>query len=257
MLLRSWKTASGWPSLLEVNIVTGAMYTEDIESNGFAVIPNALDPATVAVLVDQLARIPRSDATKQRGQSYFGIRNLLSVAPFVHELAGSDCLRSIVERVIGKQAQVVRGIFFDKTPEANWKVTWHQDLAIAVQHKKELVGFRCWSQKAGITHVQPPAYVLETMLSLRLHLDDATQESGALKVIPGSHKHGRLSSTDIEIVKQETQPLTCPVKKGGALAMRPLLLHSSSVSSARSHRRVIHLEFASIDLPGGLEWHRS
>jgi ectoine hydroxylase-related dioxygenase (phytanoyl-CoA dioxygenase family) len=233
------------------------MYTIEIESNGFAVIPNVLDPATVSCLVDQLAHIPRSNATKQRGQSYFGIRNLLNIAPFVQELAGSSGVRSIVERVAGKQAQVVRGIFFDKTPEANWKVAWHQDLTIAVRRKKELAGFKCWSRKAGIAHVQPPAFVLEKMLALRLHLDDATDESGALRVIAGSHRHGRLSSTDIEKIKQETQPVTCPVKKGGALLMRPLLLHSSSASSARSHRRVIHLEFSSISLPGGLEWHRS
>ncbi|MFN2516936.1 MAG: phytanoyl-CoA dioxygenase family protein [Pyrinomonadaceae bacterium] len=233
------------------------MYIEEIESNGFAVIPDVLDPATVACIIDQLGRIPRSSATKQRGQSYFAIRNLLNVAPFVHELAGSSRVRSIVERLAGKHSQVVRGIFFDKTPEANWKVAWHQDLTIAVRHKKELVGFKCWTRKAGITHVQPPAFVLEQMLALRLHLDDTTEESGALKVIPGSHRHGRLSSTDIERIKQETQPVNCPVKKGGALAMRPLLLHSSSVLSARSHRRVIHLEFSSINLPGGLEWHRS
>lgn len=233
------------------------MYTEEIKSNGFAVIPNVLDPAIVASVIDQLGRVPRSSATKQRGQSYFGIRNLLNVAPFVHELADSPYVRSIVERVAGKQAQVVRGIFFDKTPEANWKVAWHQDLTIAVRHKKELVGFKCWSDKAGITHVQPPGFVLEKMLALRLHLDDSTEESGALKVIPGSHRYGRLSSTDIERIKQETGSITCPVEKGGAFAMRPLLLHSSSVSSASSHRRVIHLEFSSVDLPGGLEWHCS
>lgn len=233
------------------------MYTEEIELNGFSVVPNVLDPETVACLIAQLERIPNSDAIKQRGPSYFGIRNLLNVAPFVHELASSSSVRSIVERVVGKQAQVVRGIFFDKTPEANWKVAWHQDLTIAVRCKKELLGFKCWSLKAGIIHVQPPAFILEKMIALRLHLDDTTEDSGALKVIPGSHRHGRLSATNIERIKQQTQPVNCPVKKGGALAMRPLLLHSSSVSTARSHRRVIHLEFSSIDLPGGLEWHRS
>jgi len=249
--------ASGSLLLLEVQYRDRPMYTKEIESNGFAVIPNVLDPATVAWLVDQLAHIPRSNATKQRGQSYFGIRNLLNVAPSVHELASSSCVRSIVERVAGTQVQVVRGIFFDKTPEANWKVARHQDLTIAVRQKKELVGFKCWSRKAGITHVQPPDFVLQKMLALRLHLDDNTEESGALRVIPGSHKHGRLSATDIERIKQETQPVSCPVKKGGAVAMRPLLLHSSSLSSAKSHRRVIHLEFSSISLPGGLEWQLS
>lgn len=233
------------------------MYAEEIKSNGFAVIPDVLDPATVDSLIDQFALIPRSNATKQRGDRYFGIRNLLNVAPFVHELAVSDGVRSIVELVAGKQAQVVRGIFFDKTPEANWKVAWHQDLTIAVRSRKELAGFECWSLKAGVIHVQPPDFVLESILALRLHLDDASCENGALRVILGSHTQGRLSFTEIERIKHETQPVSCPVKKGGALAMRPLLLHSSSVSNTASHRRVIHLEFSSIELPDGLEWHRS
>jgi hypothetical protein len=233
------------------------MYTEEIESNGFAVIPDVLDPTSVAKLVEQLTHIPRSDATKQRGQSYFGIRNLINIAPFVHQLACCAGVRSIVDSVAGTQAQVVRGIFFDKTPEANWKVAWHQDLTIAVRNKKEIAGFKCWSQKAGITHVQPPTSVLEDMLTLRLHLDDATEESGALKVVPGSHKHGRLSSTEIERLRRETPPVICPVKTGGVLVMRPLLLHSSSLLSDKLHRRVIHLEFSAISLPGGLEWNPS
>jgi ectoine hydroxylase-related dioxygenase (phytanoyl-CoA dioxygenase family) len=233
------------------------MYTEKIETNGFGVIPNVLDSATVTRLIDKLRQIPSSDATKQRGQSFFGIRNLLNVAPFIRELADTSCVRRVVEPVAGSKAQVVRGIFFDKTPEANWKVAWHQDLAIAVMKKIEVPEFTCWSLKAGIPHVQPPAHVLEKIVTIRLHLDDATAESGALKVIPGSHRHGRLSSTHVDRIKQETQPVNCRVERGGALVMRPLLLHSSSVSDGGQHRRVIHLEFSSIVLPGGLEWHRS
>lgn len=233
------------------------MYAKEIESNGFAIIPDVLDSGSVDSLIDRFALIPPSNATKQRGHRYFGIRNLLNVAPFVRELADSDQVRSIIERVVGKQAQVVRGIFFDKTPEANWKVAWHQDLTIAVCSKKDLAGFEGWSLKAGIIHVQPPAFVLDSILSLRLHLDDASGENGALRVIPGSHTQGRLSSSEIERIKRETLPVSCPVKTGGVLAMRPLLLHSSSASSAHSHRRVIHLEFSSIELPESLEWHRS
>ena len=36
--------------------------------------------------------------------------------------------------------------------------------------------------------------------------------------------------------------------------MRPLLLHASSPSKVPGHRRVIHLDFASSPLPGGLYW---
>jgi len=229
-------------------------YSKDIEARGFAIIPGVLDSRGVARISEQLIQIPRSDSTRQRGQSYFGIRNLLSIVPALRDLPNSPSIRSLVDPIVGRQAQVVCGTFFDKTAEANWKVPWHQDLTIAVRQRKNVVGFNCWTLKAGITHVQPPASVLDEVLALRLHLDATNEESGALKVIPGSHKRGRLSADDIQKIRLESEPVVCSVERGDVLAMRPLLLHSSSVSSNASHRRVIHLEFCSVDLPGGLEW---
>lgn len=227
---------------------------EEIEARGFVVIPSVLDSEGVARIIDQLRAVPRSDSTKQRGQSYFGIRNLLGIVPSLQNLASSAAIRSLVDPIAGPQARVVRGIFFDKTPEANWKVPWHQDLTIAVRQRKEVEGFTGWSMKAGIIHVQSPSFVLEEVLALRLHLDATDGGSGALKVIPGSHTRGRLRAEDIKQIRQGTKPVVCSVGQGDVLAMRPLLLHSSSVSSNASHRRVIHLEFCSVDLPGGLEW---
>ena len=230
------------------------VYQEEIQTRGFAVVPGVLDAETIVRLTEQIERIPGSHSTKQRGHSFFGIRNLLTLAPYVYELADSPSVRSIVDPVAGAQARVVRGIFFDKTPEANWKVAWHQDLSIAVRQKKDLPGFKCWSKKAGVIHVQPPTFVLENILAVRVHLDATNELSGALKVIPHSHRGGRLAVSDIQKLKREIQPVVCSAEKGDLLAMRPLLLHSSSASSLASHRRVIHLEFTSIDLPGGLEW---
>ena len=41
--------------------------------------------------------------------------------------------------------------------------------------------------------MQPPVHVLEDMLALRFHLDDSHEDNGPLRVIPGSHRMGRLS----------------------------------------------------------------
>ena len=46
----------------------------------------------------------------------------------------------------------------------------------------------------------------------------------------------------------------CPVPAGGALLMRPLLLHASSKSRSGKARRVLHLVFAPRTLPDGLRW---
>jgi len=147
-----------------------------------------------------------------------------------------------------------RALFFDKNPSANWKVAWHQDLSIAVAERHEVAGFTGWSLKEGVWHVQPPAEVLERMITLRLHLDDCGPDSGPLKVISGSHREGRLSRERIEWWKTHGGVVECHVPAGGALLMRPLLLHSSSPARQPSHRRVLHVEFATEALPAGLQW---
>jgi len=37
--------------------------------------------------------------------------------------------------------------------------------------------------------------------------------------------------------------------------MRPLTLHASSAATSPSHRRVLHIEYITGGLPGGLEFH--
>lgn len=157
--------------------------------------------------------------------------------------------------MLGRKARVVRGIYFDKHRDANWKVAWHQDVTIAVREKTEVEGFGPWSIKAGITHVQPPVWVLERMLALRLHLDYADLTNGALHVLSGSHKYGRLSARDIQTMKEKCRVVTCPVPAGGVMLMRPLLLHASSAATHPRRRRVLHLEYSASELPGGLAWY--
>jgi ectoine hydroxylase-related dioxygenase (phytanoyl-CoA dioxygenase family) len=145
-------------------------------------------------------------------------------------------------------------LLFDKTPAANWSIGWHQDTAIAVREKVEAPGFFGWSVKAGVPHVHPPTQILESMITLRVHVDDCGEGNGPLRVIPGSHRHGRLS--DEAIAKRATGPeVICPLQAGGVLLMRPLILHASSPATTPQHRRVLHLEFAADPLPHGLEWY--
>ncbi len=182
-----------------------------------------------------------------------GVRNLLDF-PRMRLLANSSEILRSVEAILGDGARVVRGILFDKTEDANWKVPWHQDVTIAVNERVEAVGYGPWSTKAGVLHVQPPASVLERMISVRLHLDDCPVENGALRVIPGSHTNGKLSERLIQELANRSIVVTCEMQSGGALMMRPLLLHASSASSLPGHRRVIHFDYAVAELAQGISW---
>ena len=182
-----------------------------------------------------------------------GARNLLRVDA-VRELACSPRVREVMEALLGPACFAVRGLYFDKPLGANWMVPWHQDLHIAVKTRADLPGFAAWSVKAGVPHVEPPFDLLERMATIRIHLDAAHAGNGALRVIAGSHRLGRLSADDVDAARLRDPETLCEVPAGGALLMRPALLHASSNAGGGRARRVVHLEFAAEDLPAGLEW---
>ena len=222
--------------------------------DGCAYVPDIIDETGIKFFSKKFDQLEVTENFKHRGEATFGIRNLLNIVPEVQELAESQRVRTVVEWVLGKEAKVVRSIFFDKTPEANWKVPFHQDLTISVKGKIETVGFSAWTIKSGIQHVQPPIEILEKMVTIRIHLDDTDLSNGALKVIRGSHKYGRLTTEQIQKLKSESASISHFINSGSALLIRPLILHSSSVTTEPKRRRVIHLEFCAEKLPNGLEW---
>jgi len=212
---------------------------------GFAIISGVLTKSESQEFITQLGPVTGA-----------GRRGILKL-PTVAELACSDRLLSLARPHLTAPPRPVRGIYFDKSPQTNWTVAWHQDLTIAVSGHIDVPGFGPWSVKEGVPHVQPPVELLEQMVTVRLHLDVCDEANGALCVIPGTHRLGRLSAEAIQRLRHERLATTCPVSAGGALLMRPLLLHSSGRSSTQGHRRVIHIEYAGFDLPGGLRWHEA
>lgn len=217
-----------------------------IGRDGWATTPPTLSDAEVNALREVVAPL----SVDGRG----GARNLLAHAP-IRALATSTRVRAIAAAVLGDTCFAVRAILFDKTPSANWKVVWHQDLSIATRRRVDVQGFGPWTEKAGVAHVQPPLAVLERMLAVRVHLDPCGVDNGPVRVIDGSHQHGRLSPVQIDELRRVGPERDCLVEQGGILAFRPLLLHASAPAVAPAHRRVIHIEYAAHLLPAPLEWY--
>lgn len=229
-------------------------YVDEFRRRGFAVFGQVLATEDVARLRSAVASIPHGDEVRRR-RSVYGIRNLLEVCPAVRELAGNPEIRRFVTPVLGEDAFAVRAIYFDKVPDANWALGWHQDSVISVSERRDAPEFVAWSCKAGVWQVQPPAEVLAKMIAVRVHLDDCGETNGPLRVIPSSHCHGWLDD-EIDEWKQRVPEVVCVVRKGGVVTMCPLILHASASSQSPDHRRVIHIEYASDDLPYGLEWNQ-
>ena len=229
---------------------TGA---SQFETNGFQFIPAVASADQCDRLIAELMPLYERHAAAAVGK-VGGVRNLLRTSPLTGALAHSPEAISLIRRVAGDPLVPVRAIFFDKNPAANWRVPWHQDLAIAVAEPIEAPGFSGWSVKDGVPHVQPPADLLAGMVTLRLHLDECRAQNGALRVMPGSHCAGKLGADEIHHWSVTVSPCVCELGKGDALLMRPLLLHASQPAELPQHRRVLHIEYAPRELPHGLKW---
>src|SRR5262245_27210481 len=153
-------------------------WLNSFERDGFVVIPDVINDDVVDRLIDSLPAGNKILIDLQHSERTYAIRNLFQGFPEVRRLAESAAIRALAEPMLGPVAFAVRGLFFDKTPEANWKVSWHQDLSIAVRHRIEVPGFGPWSVKAGVVHVQPPTEILERMIVVRVHLDDCSEQNG-------------------------------------------------------------------------------
>jgi hypothetical protein len=227
--------------------------SRSIDVDGFAILDDVLSHPESESLRLVLAGL--KDGHQRAGRTYAS-RSLLRL-PAIRELASSIKIREAVEPILGCSAFAVRALLFDKVPEANWGLAWHQDLSITVRERCDAPGFCAWSVKDGVVHVQPPEQIMARMLAVRVHLDDANSSNGALRVIPGSHIDGRLSPGTIATRISSDSAMSVDAPAGSVLAMRPLLLHASSPSESPEHRRVIHLEYAAEPLPHGLQWHES
>ena len=189
---------------------------EPIPPEGFFIIPSLLDSEEISHF-----RTEANHLSKTEGKAC--VRRALEKSPAFAALSTDPR----IQNYLGNATRPVRSLLFDKTPEENWPVPWHQDLTIAVAEQKDLEGYGPWSVKEGVPHVQPPREILDQMLTARIHLDDTPAENGALRIrLPDGSES------------------TCACEAGDVLFMRPTTFHASSRSEKPGHRRVLHIEFA-------------
>ena len=221
------------------------MWQRELEQFGFAVVPEALEWNEIQSLVDSLSEIGLS-------RSKAGIRHMLRHKATA-AIAYDSRLMAMARHVLDTDATPFHATLFDKSPNANWLVVWHQDTALPLQERAGAEGWGPWSVKQGAIYAHAPATALQRVLALRVHLDDSTPENGPLRVLPETHKLGVLSDDSIQEIAANAAPRDCVVATGGILAMRPLIVHASSKSRTYAPRRVLHIEYAaSMNIAEGL-----
>jgi hypothetical protein len=202
-----------------------------LNESGFERLAGIVDASRVRAACEQLF---------QAGEA--GTRCLLD-RPVVREMAGAIRASLIGLGRLPGSAVAIQAIAFDKTPDTNWKVTWHQDLMFPFAREVRSEGFMLPTQKEGVAYARPPRSVLESLLAVRIHLDDCGETNGPLRVAPATHLRGIIPSGEIAEIAAQHGAVTCLAKSGDALLMKPLLLHASSPATLPRRRRVLHLVY--------------
>jgi Phytanoyl-CoA dioxygenase (PhyH) len=203
--------------------------SQTLERDGYFVLSNVLSPVECELVTSRLPSIASA-----------GTRNLLDYEDFrllASHLRNTTSLNGLLSRYV-----TVQCILFVKTLEHNWWVGLHRDEVMPMSGQGN---WQDAGMKEGLPYVRVPSAVLGSMVAVRLHLDGAPE--GDLSVVPGSH------TNDDE--PNRAVAFSIPVPNGGALVMRPRLLHASSKLRSSSSRRVLHFVFAPAScLPQPYQW---
>lgn len=217
---------------------------ENLQQLGYSILENIyIEEETNQIL----QFISDKELDKQFGVRYF-LMNNEELAPLIF----TSKLKSLIQK-ISPNAFVVKSIYFDKPPNANWIVNWHQDITINVTGESDNPEYTKWRKTKKRTAVRSPSDILEKMFTIRIHLDDCSEKNGALRIIPKSHLQGVIQMKNITTAIKATEKI-CKVKKGGILLMKPMVLHSSKRVENEMNRRIIHIEFSSNELAEGVNW---
>lgn len=204
-------------------------FAEDLERQGWARWPERLPEAA---LDDLVRRIPWLATPSRRP---------VPLEPLSEWLADTP-LTGLMAALLGPGARPTRALLMAKGLGQEWAIDWHRDTTFAVAEPREVPGFDGWVNKGPFYQVQAPLDMVGRVRTLRIHLDGAGLEQGPLLVRSGSH------------VGEGGAAEAVPALRGEVLAMNPLLLHASEHPRDLAPRRVLHVEWAAFELPGGLRW---
>jgi len=200
-----------------------------------------------------------------------GLLDRLRGELFLQGRAGSRCLldHSLVRETavlvreqlvqhgyLDGRSVAIQAIAFDKTPQTNWKVSWHQDVMFPLARPVSSPGYTLACEKDGVPYARPPVAVLEELTAVRLSLDPCDSENGPLRVSPGTHNEGIIPADQVTDRVARAGEITCTNVAGDLLLMKPLLFHASSQATSPRRRRILHLVYHSGE-PVAEPWHRA
>ena len=216
-----------------------------LQNKGFVIKESIYTDAEIDEMLSQLS--------EKQFAGRFGVREFLVKCPEIQTQIFNKKLQALIKEIAPDCTKSIKSIYFDKPPSSNWIVNWHQDLTINLTNRTEVDNYKNWRKTKERIIVQPNRELLESIFTIRIHLDDCSAQNGALRVIEASHLNGTINITKW-LKKKSGKKVICEVNKGGVLIMKPLILHASKRTENQMNRRVIHIEFTDKEIPQALNW---
>jgi phytanoyl-CoA hydroxylase len=210
--------------------------------NGYVRIEQVFTPEEVRALSEELDRLIQDWATTNMGwtgpwrQVYMSPdveqRSMLTHLHDLHFYSEAWCravtnprLAEAMSELIGPNVELHHTTLHCKPPETGMPFPMHQDSPF---YRHDGLGY----------------------VDAIVHVDDATEENGCLKFLPGSHKNGHL-----EHITQNCSPhlptdryrlqdaVSCPAKAGDVVAFSIYTVHGSEINGTDRWRRLVRVGY--------------
>ena len=208
------------------------------DEQGFVVLPDLVDAATLAAVRDDLdafeAEVDAFLQTREDGRFSIAETGALTVAvhavtrsPAAQALSLHPGMLDLCHDLIGPDVRLYWDQAVYKKTEKPRRVPWHQD--------------------NGYTYVEPQEY-----LTVWLALTDATVDNGCPEVASGCHRLGTLEHHYVdplgwECLPEGTESVAAPVPAGGAVVFSSLTPHRTGPNLTGEVRKAYILQYCPSD----------
>ncbi|MGZ0170465.1 MAG: phytanoyl-CoA dioxygenase family protein [Planctomycetales bacterium] len=199
------------------------------DEQGYLVIEDALDPASVARLIEIVGQVDKRERTPELGDKLLSVTNILHEDPTLLDLVDLPTVFPKVWGVLGWNIYSYHS-HLDITPPANpdtttWTVAWHQD-SMRVNDEIEI-------------HPRP-----RLSLKIGYYLSDVSESGrGNTLIVPGSHLDDELDCPEDGLSNPAGAEPLC-VKPGSAVLIDRRIWHSRSRNDSDLTRKVVWLGYS-------------
>lgn len=207
-----------------IDASVGKSYRTAYESQGY------LSPVRLLSCERARARRARFEAAERHFGELHYLSKVHTLFSDAAELATNPDVLDVVETLIGPDILLFDVTYIVKEPHSSAYVSWHQDLAY-------------W----GFSGAQ--------QVSMWLALSPATEHSGCMRMVPGSHRSGQLHHQDAQDASNvlhrgqtvpdvaETTAVMCPLDSGEASFHHGWTLHASMPNRSDDRRIGLNVQY--------------